>query len=175
VLRYDRRAAEPGRDVPYAIQAEDLAHALQTLAQYTGPVPTGLWGFSQGASVALLAAARRTDVSFLVTVGCSAVSPARQMRYGTAQQLRRAGYGPNAVGGLDELRTAREAYHRGQLGRGQAQLIVDAHADRPWFELSRVPRVLPAARGSARSAAISPRYTAALTGWLDDVITGAAR
>lgn len=238
VLRYDRRTAEPGRDVPYEVQAEDLAHARQTLAQHTGPVPAGLWGFSQGASVALLAAARRRDISFLVTVGCSAVSPARQMRYGTAQQLRRAGYGPNAMAGLDELRTAWEAYHRGQLGRPQAQRIVDAHADRPWFGLSWVPRVLPAAPGwedldfdpaecisaircpalafygtdewvpvpeSMRAwrreyagprldiealpgtthhptldgrrevAAISPRYTASLTGWLDDVLAGEKR
>ena len=48
VLRYDRRAAPPGRDVPYELQAEDLAHGLAALAEVTGPVPTGIVGFQPG-------------------------------------------------------------------------------------------------------------------------------
>ena len=133
VLRYDRREAPPGRDVPYELQAEDLAHGLAALAEVTGPVPTGLWGFSQGAWVALLTAARRADIAFLVLVGCSAVSPARQMRYGTAEQLRRAGFG---------------------------ELAGTTH--------------YPTYGGRRELAAISPEYTARLTGWLDDVIRDSA-
>jgi uncharacterized protein len=145
VLRYDRRPAPPGRDVPYELQAEDLAHGLAALAEVTGPVPTGLWGFSQGAWVALLAAARRADIAFLVLIGCSAVSPARQMQYGTAEQLRRAGFGPGCQAELARLRAAYEGYQRGQLTRPRAQQVVDAYADRAWFGLSWVPRVLPEA------------------------------
>lgn len=145
VLRYNRRAWPPGRDVPYELQAEDLGHALQALAEEVGPVPTGLWGFSQGAWVAVMAAAARADLAFLVLVGCSAVSPARQMRYGTAEQLRGAGFGPESVAELAELREAYEGYQRGQLSRQQAQEVVDTLADRPWFELGWVPRVLPEA------------------------------
>ena len=238
VLRYDRRAAPPGRDVPYQRQAEDLAQGLAALAEVTGPVPTGLWGFSQGAWVALLTAARRADIAFLVLVGCSAVSPARQMRYGTAEQLRRAGFGPESLAELARLRAAYEGYQRGQLARPQAQQVVDAYAGRAWFGLSWVPRVLPEAPdwddmdfdpaasigqvrcpvlafygadewvpvpesiavwrtayadparlaihelpgtthhptygGRRELAAISPEYTARLTGWLDDVISGAS-
>jgi pimeloyl-ACP methyl ester carboxylesterase len=144
VLRYDRRAWPPGRDVPYALQAEDLGHGLHALAGEAGCVPAGLWGFSQGAWVALMTAAARADIAFLVLVGCSAVSPACQMRYGTAGQLRRAGFGPACIAELGELRAAYEGYQRGQLSRQQAQQVVDAFASRPWFELSWVPRMLPA-------------------------------
>jgi uncharacterized protein len=143
VLRYDRRAALPGRDVPYELQAEDLARGLEALAEVAGPVPTGLWGFSQGAWVALLTAARRADIAFLVLVGCSAVSPARQMRYGTAEQLRRAGYGPECLAELAGLRRAYESFQRGRLARQQAQQVVDSCAGRAWFGLSWVPRTLP--------------------------------
>jgi hypothetical protein len=143
VLRYDRRAATPGGDVPYWVQAEDLARALEALTAAVGPVPTGLWGFGQGAWVTLLAAAGRADIAFLILVGCSAVSPARQMRYGTEQQLRRAGYGPESAADLAVLRAGWEAYQRGQLARAEAQAIVDSYASRPWFGLSWVPRALP--------------------------------
>lgn len=145
VLRYDRRPSAPGQDVPYGLQAADLAHGLDVLAEHAGPVPTGLWGFSQGAWVALLAAAARPDIAFLVLVGCSAVSPGRQMRYGTAEQLRRAGFGPGAVAGLGELWLAWEGYQRGQLDREQAQRVVDMYTGRAWFSLSWVPRILPGA------------------------------
>lgn len=145
VLRYDRRAWPPGRDVPYELQAEDLSHGLQVLAEEVGFVPAGLWGFSQGAWVAVMTAAARADIAFLVLVGCSAVSPARQMRYGTAEQLRRAGFGPVCIAELGDLRNAYEGFQRDQLSRQQAQQVVDAFADQPWFELSWVPRVLPQA------------------------------
>jgi uncharacterized protein len=143
VFRYDRRTWHPGRDVPYELQAEDLGHGLQALAEEVGPVPIGLWGFSQGAWVAVITAAARADIAFLVLIGCSAVSPGRQMQYGTAEQLRRAGFGPGCVAELAELREAYQKYQRGQLSRQQAQEVVDTFADRPWFELSWVPRMLP--------------------------------
>jgi uncharacterized protein len=145
VLRYDRRAAAAGRDVPYLLQAEDLSRARDVLATEIGRVPTGLWGFSQGAWVALIAAAADPLLAFLILVGCSAVSPARQMRYGTAQQLRRAGYTPHAIGDLSQLRAAYEDYERGHLSREQAQQVIGQFSGRPWFPLSWVPAMLPQA------------------------------
>jgi pimeloyl-ACP methyl ester carboxylesterase len=145
VLRYERRPAAAGRDVPYLLQAEDLGHARDVLAAETGAVPTGLWGFSQGAWVALLAAAADPALAFLVLVGCSAVSPARQMRYGTAQQLRRAGCAPRDIAELSQLRTAYEDFERGCLSREDAQQVIGQFAGRPWFPLSWVPAVLPQA------------------------------
>lgn len=143
VARYDRRAGVGDRDVPYQVQVEDLKAVLVVLAGEVGAVPTGLWGFSQGAWVSLLAAAQEPTLAFLVLVGCSAVSPARQMRYGVAEQLTRAGFGPRALTELRKLRDAWEAYQRGDLSRDTAQAVVDNFAGRRWMNLSWVPATLP--------------------------------
>lgn len=64
VARYDRRAGVGDRDVPYQVQVEDLKAVLVVLAGEVGAVPTGLWGFSQGAWVSLLAAAQEPTWPF---------------------------------------------------------------------------------------------------------------
>jgi len=143
VLRYDRRESHCGTDVPYLVQVDDLAHGLRVLASELGPLPTGLWGFSQGAWVAMLCAAASPSLAFLALVGCSAVSPGQQMRYGTAEQLRRADFGRGPLAELDRLRTSWEEYQRSHLSREAAQRVVDGFAGRPWFHLSGVPSTLP--------------------------------
>jgi pimeloyl-ACP methyl ester carboxylesterase len=142
VLRFDRR----GHNIPLEIQAADALAAVRALRGRTeiDPRRVGLWGFSQGAWVAPLAAARSRDVAFLVLVASTGVSPAQQMRYGTAFHLRRAGYGDAAVDRLLELRRAVEAYHRGGRTRDDAQRKIDESASEPWFPLAHVPRVLGA-------------------------------
>jgi pimeloyl-ACP methyl ester carboxylesterase len=142
VLRYDRRPGKGGRDVPLAVQAEDARAAMAELRRLTGraELPVGLWGFSQGAWAAMMAAA---EASFLVTVSAAAVSPAEQMRYGTRRQLIEAGYGDDELGRLDELRAAFEDYLRGVRSREEVQPLVASAAELPWFELAWVPRELP--------------------------------
>jgi uncharacterized protein len=147
VVRYDRRPAPGDSDVPLDVQVDDLRDALAETVQQVGPVPTGLFGFSQGAWVALLAAAADPALAFLVVVGCSTVSPAEQMRFGAAQQLREAGYGPGALAELARLRAAWEKFQRGTVSREVAQRVIDALADRPWYPMSWVPAVLPATPG----------------------------
>jgi pimeloyl-ACP methyl ester carboxylesterase len=143
VLRYDRRPADG--DVPFATQAVDAMAAVHELRARTGGAPVGLWGYSQGGWVAALAAAEHPDeVAFVVAVSASGVSPAAQMRYGTAEQLRRRGYSDGDLRELAALRAAAEAYLRGDLDRDAAQAVVDRAADRPWFPLAWVPRRLPA-------------------------------
>ena len=74
-----------------------------------GSAPLGLWAWSQGAWAAALAAARSTEIAFLVLLAACGVSPAEQMRYGTAEQLRRNGYGDDdSLRELAELRSALE-------------------------------------------------------------------
>lgn len=147
VLRYDRRRSEPGHDVPLEAQAEDARAAMAELRRLTGEpeLPVGLWGFSQGAWAAMLAAA--DGAAYLVTVSGSGVSPAEQMRYGIAEQLRRAGYGEPELERLRELRAAYESYLRGARRVDEVARIVEAAASEPWFGLSWVPRELPDAGG----------------------------
>jgi len=143
VLRYDRRPST--KDVPFALQSGDALAALRLLRSQLSlaDAPIGLWGFSQGAWAAVVAAAHSDEVAFLVLVSSAGVSPAVQMRYGTARQLRQSGYGDEPLKELAELRSTFEGYLRGRQERGAAQAAVDRYATRPWFPLVHVPRTLP--------------------------------
>jgi uncharacterized protein len=147
VLRFDRRRSPGGEDVPFALQADDALQALDALRAEVGDVPLGLWAWSQGAWAAALAAARSSDVAFLVLLAACGVSPAVQMRYGTAEQLRRNGFGDErALTELAELRAALEDAVRDGSRLAVSQAVVDRYAGRPWFPLAYVPRTLdPAA------------------------------
>ena len=145
VLRFDRRPSPTGDDVPFAVQADDALRALRALRAdpEVGSAPLGLWAWSQGAWAAALAAARSSEISFLILLAACGVSPAEQMRYGTAEQLRRHGHGDDeALRELAELRGAFEDALRDGNRREAAQAVVDRYADRPWFPLAYVPRTL---------------------------------
>lgn len=143
ILRYDRRRGNG--DVPLRVQAQDALAAIGCLVERLGSrdLPIGLWGYSQGAWAAPLAAAQSTKVAFLVLCASTGVAPAAQMRYGTARQLRRAGFGDVEVANLLKLRSAVEEYQRGRADREAVQEVIDRTADEPWFGLAWVPRVLP--------------------------------
>ncbi|MEV0810500.1 alpha/beta hydrolase [Micromonospora sp. NPDC050200] len=144
VLRFDRRPRIDGRDVPLIRQAEDAAAAVKCLRRYVGDAPIGLWGWSQGAWAAPLTAARNPDlVAFLILVSSSGVSPAAQMRYGTAEQLRRQGFADTDIAELLQVRATIEDHQRGRVDRKAAQQVVDDAAERAWFPLAWVPRQLP--------------------------------
>lgn len=146
VLRFDRRSMPGGRDVPLELQASDALFAVRTLRfrlRVRG-IPIGLWGFSQGAWAAPLAACRsQGNIAWLVLLASTGVSPAIQMRYGTAEHLRRAGFKGNALRELKRLRLAYEGYLRREVDREAAQALVDRFASRPWFRLAYVRRKLP--------------------------------
>ena len=143
VLAYDRRPSPDGGDVPFEVQAEDALAALGALRAEGGDVPLGLWAWSQGAWAASLAATHSPEVEFLVLLAACGVSPSEQMRYGTAEQLRRHGFeDEQALRELAELRAALEDAHRDSDRRRDAQAVVDRYADRPWFGLAHVPRTL---------------------------------
>jgi pimeloyl-ACP methyl ester carboxylesterase len=141
VLRFDRRPSPDDEDIPFAVQADDALEALRLLRTQVGSAPVGLWAWSQGAWAAALAAARSQEVAFLVLLAACGVSPAEQMRYGTAEQLRRNGYG-DGLSELAEVRAALECALRDPSCLATAQAVIDRYADRPWFALSYVPRTL---------------------------------
>jgi pimeloyl-ACP methyl ester carboxylesterase len=145
VLRFDRRARRAGQDVPLADQATDALSAIRCLREGVGDpqLPVGLWGWSQGAWAAPLAAARSEQVRFLILIASTGVSPGVQMRYGTDEHLRMAGFGRKARAELLELRLAYEDAIRRTASRSSVQNVVDRCASEPWFPLASVPRHLP--------------------------------
>jgi len=117
VLRYDRRRTPDGQDVPLQTQAADALAATKQLQDVVGG-PVGLWGYSQGAWGATLAAATDPDpVAFLICVSGCGVSPAHQMRVGCANQLRKHGFTELQVQELVATRLAVEGFLRGGQGR----------------------------------------------------------
>lgn len=142
VLRYDRRPS--AHDVPFVDQAADALAAVEVLREHTGDVPIGLWGYSQGGWVAPLAAATAPDrVAFVVTVSACGVSPGEQMRYGLAEQLRKAGYA-SALGELSALQDAMYAFLRGESSAVGYNAVAARFAERPWWGLTGFHSELPA-------------------------------
>ena len=145
VARFDRR----GDDVPLLDQARDVEAVVETLAARADidRDRIGLWGFSQGAWVAPLVATRSDRVGFLVLVASTGVSPAAQMRYGTAKQARSFGHTEAEVQALLVLRSAFEDYARGRRSRDDVQRLVDAAKGEPWFPRAWVRPDPPSAPG----------------------------
>jgi pimeloyl-ACP methyl ester carboxylesterase len=145
VARFDRR----GDDVPLADQARDAKAVVDALAA-RGDIDAdriGLWGLSQGAWVAPLVATRSKQIAFLVLVAATGVSPAEQMRYGTAKQARSFGHSESEVRALLDLREAFEDYARGRRPRAEVQALIDRAKSAPWFSRAWVRPDLPAAPG----------------------------
>lgn len=144
VLRYDRRP-QTGGTIPFDLQAADALAAVAELRD-RADLPhraVGLWGVSQGAWTATVAAADEPDLTFLILVGYSGVSPGQQMRYLTTNLLRQHGHDHRALEELGALRDTLESYLRGDLDRPTAQKQLDILRSRPWFELAWVPDQLP--------------------------------
>lgn len=80
-----------GRD--YDLLAADALSAIALLQSRpeVRPELVGLWGLSEGAWVAPMAAAASTDVAFLVLAGAAAIPPAQQEGWRHEQVLRHAG------------------------------------------------------------------------------------
>jgi pimeloyl-ACP methyl ester carboxylesterase len=104
-------------------------------------VPIGLFGFSQGAWVAVEAAAtdEHGDLANLTVVGHCAVTPAEQMRYLVDERLRRAGHDVDVRRRAADLRLAFERALRGTWDRGEVSRYLAAVKDEPWFALTYLP------------------------------------
>lgn len=140
VARFDRR----GDDIPLDEQVADVMAVvgqLESRPEIDG-ARIGLWGFSQGAWVAPLAASRSTRIAFLVLVASTGVSPSEQMLYGVARHVRDAGYPENAVQSVVTTRQTVDAWRRGRVPLEAAQRAVDGLAAQPWFEHAYLPRDL---------------------------------
>ena len=137
VARFDRR----GDDVPLDVQVGDALRVVAELEAREDVDATriGLWGFSQGAWVAPLAASRSRKIAFLVLLASTGVSPSEQMLYGTAKHARMAGFGEDAAARIVAARRATDEYRRGRIDRAAAQRAIDAVKDEPFFEHAWLP------------------------------------
>ena len=133
-----------GDDVPFEMQVEDAMRVVGELERERPIDATriGLWGYSQGAWVAPLAASRSLKIAFLVLLASTGVSPSQQMLYGTAKQARLAGFGDNEANRIAAVRRVVDEHRRGGATLAQAQAAVDSIRNEPFFEHAWTPPVL---------------------------------
>jgi pimeloyl-ACP methyl ester carboxylesterase len=151
VVTFDRRGegestgdATRGR---FRLQAEDAL----AVADAVDAKRVGLWGYSQGGWVAPIAAVMSEKVAFLVLVASIGVTPAEQMMYATAEQLRLAGYDESVVEQALDLRRRFEGWVHGRGREREAELRADllAALDEDWFGHLFLPPVLLDQEGCA--------------------------
>jgi uncharacterized protein len=103
----------------------------------------GLWGVSQAAWVATLAAAQSNDVAFMILISGGGASPLESERYSYTQAFERAGL---TQAEKDEAWQALDAYFRylatgegrGEVGAGLATALPSR-----WYALAPLERILP--------------------------------
>lgn len=142
VFVYDRRGSgASGGDIgasDYAMLADDALAAVRMLKAdpRLREARVGIWGLSQGGWLSLLAASRGKDVDFVVSISAPLVTPDIQMMFSSANALAINGY---SSADIDKMRATRQAvddYMRGIGSREDAQRMIDAAKDQPWFGLT---------------------------------------
>jgi dienelactone hydrolase len=107
----------------------------------------GLWGLSQGAWLAPLAASRAAgDVAFVVMLSGGGVTPARQELYDDEVRLRARGFSDGQISDALILLRHADAYVRSGSDADWTRFAEarDAAQRQPWFRvLDRFPLVLP--------------------------------
>ena len=135
VATFDRRGEGGSEGEPTRGRFEAQARDALTVAAALDADRVGLWGLSQGAWVAPLAATLSADVAFVITIAATGVTPAQQMRYANRRSLELAGYGPEVVKRAHNLRLELEAWVHDD---GPPPDLAGA-VDEPWFPLTYLP------------------------------------
>lgn len=133
-LAYDKPADWTSQS--FADRAEEALHAVRFLQAQpeVDERGVGLFGGSQGAWIAPMAAAASYDVAFVVAVSASGIGPREQDRYRVEHHMRADGFDEDQIAG------ALAAWREGDLGmrRGNSPETIAAaaerHRDQPWFE-----------------------------------------
>jgi len=135
VATFDRRGDGESEGEPTRGRFQAQARDALAVAAALGAERVGLWGFSQGAWVAPLAATLSDDVAFVITIAATGVTPAEQMLYANRRQLELAGYGPEVVERARTLRLQLEAW----VHDAGPPPDLEAALDEPWFPLTYLP------------------------------------
>jgi len=142
VLVFDRRGSGGSEGDFETAGFEDLAGDVIAAVKYLQARSNidrsgiGLHGTSQGGRIAPIAAAKHTEIPFIVAVSASGVSPAEQMDYGVTFHLERAGYDRSVVERVLRLRHLVNKYFRGHLSRTQVAAELRGVEHEPWFEMA---------------------------------------
>jgi alpha-beta hydrolase superfamily lysophospholipase len=125
-LTYDKRGVGASTGNWELASFDDFAgdalagvHYLQSRTDIR-PGQVGLYGRSHGGMVAPLAAARSSDVAFVINVSGNATPVTRQIIYDNQNQMRAKGYSEHDI--ADAVSYLNEKYEVGRTGRGWTEL-----------------------------------------------------
>lgn len=149
-LMYDRRGvgASKGdtRTTGFPDLAEDAARgaaALKAVAE-VDPRRIGVWGQSQGGWIAPLAAARSTDISWVIAQSGPAVTATEQERYRIEQQARAEGYSDEEVAQALAYERLLDRFRREGVGRDELLAFSAKNKGKRWTSvLHLVDQSLP--------------------------------
>jgi pimeloyl-ACP methyl ester carboxylesterase len=149
VFLFDRRGSGESTGEFATATFFDLAADIQAAIDHLKlrsdiePKHIGLWGMSQGGWIAPLVASKSADVTFVVAVSAIGVSPAEQMNYSAAYELREKGFSAQAIKQMLELRGQVDKYYRGNANRSEVQEKLNVFRNEAWFSLAYLDDSLP--------------------------------
>jgi uncharacterized protein len=154
-LIYDKRGTGASTGVPWERSgdrfddlAADALAGVRMLSRRPeiNPRQIGLWGHSQGAWLAPLAASRSQQVAFVILLSGGGVTPAEQELYDDEVKLRDHGFSEAQVAEALALLKGADDYARTGAGWDRFQAALQAARGKPWFpEIDRFPLLLPEA------------------------------
>jgi uncharacterized protein len=148
VLLYDKRDVGPDPSGADLGDARDLAgDALAAVALLKArddirKDQIGLWGASQGGTVAAMAAAQSSDVVFIIGVSAPGVSIAELYLFQVPHRFRRRGFSDREVSEVTAAQRRLDDFIRRGNPQG-AQTMLEVARRQRWFEFSALPAAVP--------------------------------
>lgn len=145
-LRYDKRGegastGPRGEQVAFGDQAADALAAIEFLKSRNDiqPRQIGLWGLSQAAYIAPIAASRSKDVAFVVIVSPSGLPPWQQELFRVENALKEQGFSVDEV--AEAMAFFKRKFEVARTGEGWEQLAATAQPARAkkWFGYHGLP------------------------------------
>ena len=103
----------------------------------------GIWGLSQGGWIAPLVASKSKDVSFIIPISSSGVSPADQMDYSAEFELRENGFSEEKVNLMLDIRKSVNEYFRDEKDYSVVLNDVNSIRSEDWFKFAYLDGELP--------------------------------
>ncbi|MEQ8562490.1 MAG: alpha/beta fold hydrolase [Cytophagales bacterium] len=140
VFSYDRRGSgESTGDFNTAsleTLAKDALNAILLIKTRNDVVKNkiGFFGISQGGWIGPLAYSMTpNDISFMILLSSSGVSPAKQMEYSAVTTLKMNNYSKEIIDKAIHLRNICNEYYRGNRDRQKTQEEIDMFREEVWF------------------------------------------
>lgn len=99
----------------------------------------GMYGISQGGWIAPLAASMTDDISFLILVSASGVSPSNQMIYAAITSLRENGFSEEIINHAIALKKQVDDYYRGLLDKEYVEEKLKNSQEKAWYKKAFLP------------------------------------